>query len=142
VEEQPPPLNTYTSGIGNCIQALPKHVQRLVGNIPTLAMPTVWETTEPKYLIVATDGSVLFGVRYQSWVIATADEEILLTGCGPDDGHPLLMTSYQLDVGGLSAGLTVVGTLARSDIINIPVKCVCDNKSSILQHFPQNRDGL
>jgi hypothetical protein len=34
VEAQPTPLNTYISGIGNCIHALPKHVQRLFGNIP------------------------------------------------------------------------------------------------------------
>jgi hypothetical protein len=56
VESQSTLLNTYTSGIGNCIHALPKHVQRLVGNIPTLAMPMGWDTTEPTHLIVATDG--------------------------------------------------------------------------------------
>jgi hypothetical protein len=75
VEAQPTPLKTYISGIGNCIQALPKHVQRLVGNIPTLDTPMWWDTTEPKYLIVATDGSILFGVGYHSWVIATSEEE-------------------------------------------------------------------
>jgi hypothetical protein len=66
VEAQPTPLNTYTSGIVNCIHALPKHVQRLVGNIPTLDMSMGWDTTEPKDLIVETDGSVLFGVGYHS----------------------------------------------------------------------------
>jgi hypothetical protein len=95
VEAQPTSLNTYTSGIGNCIQALQKHVQLLVGNIPTLATPMGWDTTEIKDLIVATDGSVLFRVRYHSWVIATSDEDILLTGGGLDDGDPLLMTSYR-----------------------------------------------
>jgi hypothetical protein len=48
-----------------------------------------------KDMIVPMDGSVLFGVGYHSWVIATADEEILITGDGPDDGDPLLMTSYR-----------------------------------------------
>jgi hypothetical protein len=95
VKEQPTPLNTYTFGIGNCIQALPKHTQRLVGNIPTIATPTGWDTTETKYLIVTTDGSVLFGVGYHRWVIVTADEEILLTGGGPDDGDPLIMKSFR-----------------------------------------------
>jgi hypothetical protein len=112
LEAQPPPFNTYISGIGNCIQALPKHVQRLVGNIPTI------DTTEPKDLIVATDGSVLFGVGYHSWAIATSEEEILLTGGGLDDGEPLLMTSYRLELGGLSSGLAVLGTLARLGLIN------------------------
>jgi hypothetical protein len=95
VEAQPTPLNTYISGIGNCIHTLTKHVQRLVGNIPILDTPRGWDITEPKDIIVATDGSVLFGVGYHNWVIATSDEDILLTGGGPDDGDPLLMTSYR-----------------------------------------------
>jgi hypothetical protein len=65
----------------------------MVGNIPTIATPLEWDTTQPKYFIVATYGSVLFGVGYHSWVIATSDEEILLTGGGPDDSDPLIMAS-------------------------------------------------
>jgi hypothetical protein len=68
---------------------------------------------------VATDGSILFGVVYHSWVIATSEEEILLTGGGPDDGDPLLMTSYRSELGGLAAILAVMGTLARLGLINI-----------------------
>jgi hypothetical protein len=143
VEEQPTPLNTYTSGIGNCIHALPKHVQRLVGNIPIIDTPRGWDITEPKDIIVATDGSVLFGVGYHSWVIATSDEDILLTGGGQDDGDPLLITSYRSEFGGLSAGLAVLGTLARSGLINIRlVKCVCDNKSAILTSNRQPTDNI
>jgi hypothetical protein len=29
---------TYTSGIGDSCQALPRHIQRLVGNIPDLEL--------------------------------------------------------------------------------------------------------
>jgi hypothetical protein len=101
------------------------------------------DTTEPKDLIVAKDGSVLFGVGYHSWVIATSDEDILITGGGPDDGDPLIMTSYRLELGGLSAGVAVLGTLARSGIINIrSVKCVCDNKSAILASQRQPTDSM
>jgi hypothetical protein len=64
----------------------------LVGNIPTIDIPMGWDTIEPKDLIVATCGSVLFGVGYHSWLIATSEEEIIITGGGPDDGDPLLMT--------------------------------------------------
>jgi uncharacterized protein YozE (UPF0346 family) len=143
VEEKPTPLNTYTSDIGNCIHALPKHVQRLVGNIPTLATPTGWDTTEPQDLIVATDRSVLFGVGYHSWVIATSDEDILLTGGRPDDGDPLLVPSYRSELGGLAAELAVLGTLARSGLINIrSVKCLCDKKSAILASKRQPSDSI
>jgi hypothetical protein len=67
---------------------------------------------------VVTDGSVLFGIRYHSWVIATAEEGILLAGGGPDDGDPLPMTSYRSELGGLAAGLAVLGTLTWSGLAN------------------------
>jgi hypothetical protein len=60
---------TYISGIGDSCQALPRHMQRLVGNIPELELLNGSEETEEQYLIVATDGSVVFGVGYHRWVI-------------------------------------------------------------------------
>jgi uncharacterized protein YozE (UPF0346 family) len=102
-----------------------------------------WDITEPKDIIVATDGSVLFGVGYHSWVFSTSDEDILLTGGGPDDGDPLLMTSYRSELGGLSAGLAVLGTLARSGLINIRlVKFVCNKKSVILARNIQPTNSI
>jgi hypothetical protein len=96
-------------------------------------MPPGWDTTNPKDLIVATDGSVLFSIRYHIWAIATSDEEILLKGGGPDEGNPLLMISYRSEVGGLGAGLAVLCTITPSDLINTrSVKCVCDNKLEII----------
>jgi hypothetical protein len=143
VEVQPTPLNTYTSGIGSCIQSLPRQVQRLVGNIITIATPTGWDTTEPKDRIAATGGSVLFGVGYHIWVIANSDEEILLTGGGQDDGDPLLMTSCQSELGGLATGVAVLDTLARSGLINIrSVKLVCDNKTAIISSKRQPSDSI
>jgi hypothetical protein len=143
VEAKSTPLNTYTSGIGNCVQALPKHVQYLVGNIPTLDTHMGWDTTYPNYLIVATDGSVLFGVGYHSWVIATSEEEILITAGGLGDGCPLLMTSYRPELGRFAGGLAVLGTLARSGLNNIfSVKCVCDNESAILASKRQPSNSI
>jgi malic enzyme len=83
----------YTSGIGDSCQTLPRHIQRLVGNMPDLELLNGTEETEEKYLIVATDGSVVFGVGYHSWVIATDNEKVLLKGGCLDDGDQLLMKS-------------------------------------------------
>jgi malic enzyme len=80
---------TYTSGIRDSCQALPRHIQRLVGNIPKL------ESNKEQDLIVATDGLVVFGVGYHSWVVATDNEKVLLKGGVPDEGDKLLMTSYR-----------------------------------------------
>jgi hypothetical protein len=76
----------YETGIGNSGRQLPRHVQRLVGNIAALDVPENWDSNEPRDLVVATDGSVIFGVGYHSWVITTMDENMILSGGGSDDG--------------------------------------------------------
>jgi hypothetical protein len=129
----PPPLLPYTSNIGTCIKALPRHVQRLVGDIPALWTPAVWDPTTPVKIIIARDGSVTLGFRYHSWVVATEDEDILLQGGGPNDSDLLLMQSFMSELGGVAAGLTVLGTLSRSGFINIvSATFLCDNDSDVL----------
>jgi hypothetical protein len=81
------PLVPYTSNIGCCIKALPRH-------IPTLRTPSGWDPTIPVNIIIATDGSVTLGVGYHSWIVATEDEDILLQGGEPYDGNLFLMQSY------------------------------------------------
>jgi hypothetical protein len=128
-----PPLVTYTSNIGCCIKALPRHIQRLVRDIPTLRTPSGWDSTIPVNIIIATDGSVTIGVGYHSWIVATEDEDILLQGGGPDDGDLFLMQLYRSELGGVSAGLTVLRTLSRSGLINIAsTMFLCDNAYAIL----------
>jgi hypothetical protein len=48
---------------------LPWHLERLVGDIAALDVPENWDSNEPHDLLVATDGSVVFGGGYHSWVI-------------------------------------------------------------------------
>jgi hypothetical protein len=123
----------YTSNIGCCIKALPWHIQRLVSDIPTLRTPSGWEPTIPVNIIIATDGFVTLGVGYHNWIVATEDEDILLQGGGPDDGELFIMQSYQSELGGVAAGLAVLGTLSRSGLINIAsTTLLCDNKSAVL----------
>jgi hypothetical protein len=128
-----PPLVPYTTNIGCCIKALPHHIQRLIGDIPTLRTPSGWDPTIPVNISIATDGSVTLGVGYHSWIVATEDEGILLQGGGPDDGDLFLMQSYRSELGGVAAGLTVLGTLSRSGLINIAsTTFLCDNQSAVL----------
>jgi hypothetical protein len=123
----------YTSNIVCCIKALPRHIQRLVGDIPTLRRPSGWDPTIPVNIIIATDGSVTLGVGYHIWIVATEDEDILLQGGGPDDGDLFLMQSYRSELGGVASGLAVLGTLSRSGLINIAsTTFLCDNASAIL----------
>jgi hypothetical protein len=127
-----PTDSIYTSAIGEWFHALPKHVRRLVGNIPDIALPANFDCTEPTDLIAATDGYVVFGVGYHSCLILTKDKHTLLHGGGPDDGAPLYMTSYRSVLGGICARLAVIGVLARSGQINIrTVRRVCDNEAAV-----------
>jgi ribonuclease HI len=123
---------TYTSGIGGSYQALPRHIQRLVGNIPDLELLNGSEENEEQDLIVATDGSVVFGVGYHSWVDATDNEKVLFKGGGPDDRDQLRMMSNRLDLGGITSGLELLGTLVRFGKIKVKsVKLVCDNEAAV-----------
>jgi hypothetical protein len=125
-------IHNYTSDIGLSFIALPRHIQRLAGDIPALPTTLPFDFEEPADLIIATDGSVLFGVGYHGWVLATKEETILLRGGGPDDGIQSLMPSYRSELGGLVAGLTVLGTLFRSGTLNIrSIRFICDNESAV-----------
>jgi hypothetical protein len=123
----------YTSNIGCCIKELPRHIQRLVGNIPTLRTPLGWDPTIPVNISIATDRSVTLGVGYHSWIVATEEEDILFQGGGPDDGDLFIMQFYQSELGGVAAGLAVLRTLSRSGLINIAsTTFLCDNESAVL----------
>jgi hypothetical protein len=68
------PIHNYTSGIGLSFLALPRHIQQLTGDIPALPTPSLFDFDEPVDLIIATDGSVIFGVAYHGWVLGTKEE--------------------------------------------------------------------
>jgi hypothetical protein len=111
---------------------LPRYVQRLVGDIAALDVPENWDSNEPRDLLVAMDGSVVFGVGYHSWVITTTDEKVIFYVVGRDDGEPLLMMSYRSELGGLASALAVLGTFERSGRLDIrSVKCVSHNQSAV-----------
>jgi hypothetical protein len=122
----------YTSGIGDSCHKLQRHIQILVGNIPELEVPNGMDVTVEQDIIVATDVSVVFGVGYHSWVVATDKDQLLLTCGGPGDGDQLLMMSSRSEVGGIASVLAVIDALVRSGKTKVKaVKLVCDNESSI-----------
>jgi hypothetical protein len=92
-----------------------------------------WDPTAPVNMIIATDGLVTFVVGYPIWVVATEDEDILLQGDTPDDGDLFILQWYMSDQGGVESGLAVLGTLSRSNLINIAsATFLCDNESEVL----------
>ena len=57
-----------------------------------------------------TDGSTCpdTGNSSHSWVFANGLDQIVCSGAGPDDGHPTLMSSYRLELGGLLASVYII----------------------------------
>jgi hypothetical protein len=45
----------YTSDSGDSCHTLPRHIQRLVGNIPEIEVPNGMEVIEKQDIIVTTD---------------------------------------------------------------------------------------
>jgi hypothetical protein len=133
VEEHIDRLHEYTSEISIAFFELPRHVQCLTGSIPDFITPRVYKERELMGIIVAMGGSVLFGVGYHGWIIATRDEQILPSGGGLGDGPADIMSSYRSELGGIVAGLAALGTLFRPGRINIrSVRLLCDNVSAVL----------
>jgi hypothetical protein len=73
-------LVPYVFAIGEAFYALPKHIQRLVGDIGEFQTPRQWDVTKKVDLIIAMDGSILFLVGYHSYILATETEDRLLAG--------------------------------------------------------------
>jgi hypothetical protein len=128
-----PALLPYRSCVGAAAGALPIHVQRLTGDMRHFKLSSHLDCTMEVDIIIATDGTVLFGVGYHRWLIATTDEDILMAGGGPDDGAQDKTASYRSELGGIAAGLGVLGTLARSGMIRIRgLALIYDNSAAIL----------
>jgi hypothetical protein len=96
-------------------------------------LPKKWDATTPVDIIVATDGSVLFGVGYQSWILALDNEEIITSGGGPDDRASADMTSYRSELGGIISGLADIDMLNWSGLVCLRrIKFVSDNSAAII----------
>jgi hypothetical protein len=81
--------------------------------------PGEWDEDTPQDIIVATYGSVVFSMGDHSWVVATDNEHVLVSGGGPDDGDQILKTSYRSKLGVMVSGLTLVCILAISGNIKV-----------------------
>jgi hypothetical protein len=105
-------LMPYHSCVGAAAGAPPLHVQHFIGDMRHFQLTTHLDFTMGVDIIIATDGSVLFGVGYHRWLIVTTDKEILMAGGGSYDGAYTQMASYRSELGWIAAGLGVLGALA------------------------------
>jgi hypothetical protein len=75
-----PVLLPYQSCVGEAAGALALHYQRLIWDMRHFQLPPRLDCTMEVDIIIVMYGSVLFGVDYHSWLIATTDEDILMAG--------------------------------------------------------------
>jgi hypothetical protein len=97
-----PMLLPHQSCAGAATRWLLLHVQRFLGDMRHFQLPPRLDCTMEVDIVIATYGSVLFGVGYHSWLIATTDEEICMAAQDQ-------MASYRSELGGIAAGLGSFG---------------------------------
>jgi hypothetical protein len=126
----------------------PEFYQRLLGPLPTLNDSdgmVLAHQMELESLLACSDGSFFPEEHTGShgWVLASTDQQILLQGAGPDDGHPRLMSSYRSELGGLLAVLyTIYRICQHYHVTSGKLRYYCDNKGVLTNVFSPLAPGL
>lgn len=91
-----------------------------------------------------TDGSTCpdTGNSSHSWVFANGLDQIVCSGAGPDDGHPTLMSSYRLELGGLLASVYIFIPYATIITLISKVTLYCDNKGALTNALKRAPPGI
>ncbi len=70
-------------------------------------------------------------------------EQEITEGAGPDDGHPLMLSSYCTDLGGLLAVLyTIQDICTHYQISQGKAKCYCENRGAVTNAFAPIQLGI
>jgi hypothetical protein len=70
-------------------------------------------------------------------------EQEIAAGAGPADGHPLLMSSYRTELGGLLAVLYIIHRICHHyQVTQGQAKCYCDNKGAVTNTFAPRQRGI
>ena len=100
---------------------LPTSIRCLLGDItvPEDGGHYLAQELEDGHLIGVSNGSIKKGQGSHAWVLAGHDEDILfMTGTGPVDGDPSIMSSYWAETQGQVALCICTSLLAQSFRVN------------------------
>jgi hypothetical protein len=90
----------------------PTNLWRIIGPCPI--PPQVFQTmTNIITLCTASDGSVENEKGYHGWIVATLNNATIIEGHGPTDGSIQDTTSYQTEVSGTIAILTIYNMIVK-----------------------------
>jgi hypothetical protein len=128
---------TQFKSLSEYLVSLPKWYQRLLHTYRQCASDlTIWRSFRSKKKItIVSDGGLSEGVGTFGWKIVGSDNVTLYAGAGPIDGPQEEGTSTRSELGGLTAPLFLVVSLAR--IWGLKHKCryrwLVDSKAAISQ---------
>jgi len=120
------------------------YFHRLIGpfELPTTeALKILGTVLRSHSLLACSDGSFSRHAKKGShaWIFATHDGIPLLQGAGPIDGHPLLLSPYRTELGGILALLYLLNVIVRcNELREGTVTLFCDNKTALENVFDEN----
>jgi len=116
----------------------PAFFQRLLGEqIPSSeTCEKISRALADKSLLACSNGSCIDGSGSHGWVIAHDSGDVIAQGSGPTDGHPLLVSSFQAELGGLLAVLHVIHRVCQYyHVQEGKARLFYDNKGALTHVF-------
>jgi hypothetical protein len=126
----------------------PEFYQWLIGQLPNLNNHeglAIAHQLELETLLTCGDGSFYPEAFTGShgWVLASTEQQTLLQGAGPDDGHPSLLSSYRSELGGWLAVLyTIYCICIHYQVSSGKVTYYCDNNGVLKNVFSITAPGI
>jgi hypothetical protein len=114
------------------VQNTPYFFQLLLGDDPPTSeqCSQLGEDIKKQELLSCSDGAYCPGTNKGShgWVFSTATQNYMVTGAGMDDGHPISMSSYRTELGGILAALYIIHRICEYyNIMAGKATLFCDN---------------
>jgi hypothetical protein len=125
----------------------PYFYQWLIGPTPlTLAQCIdLEEEIKQGSLLSCSDGAYcpITNKGSHSWLFSNNTKQLLASGAGPTDGHPILMSSYRTELGGILTALYIIHRICDYyHTLSGKVTLFCDNKGAVSSSFKQAIPGI
>jgi hypothetical protein len=147
VKPSPEPKSHWLSPILPIFKDTPLFYQHLIGPTPPSldACKDLPDEIEQKTLLACSYGShdPSQGLSSHGWIFSSNILLSIVSGVGPVDGHPSLLSSYQAELSGILAVLYIILRVCfYYHIQQELVQCYCDNMGAVCNSYRRPIPGI